>query len=88
MVIYVVSLLYTQCLRFNICSAWFLDIRILTCFKTTVISLMVRYRGWVGRRGRGRWRGWGKAGGGLNLPLGPFGLAMGPRSASHRPKHA
>ena len=31
MVIYVVSLLYTQCLRYNICSAWFLDIRISTC---------------------------------------------------------
>ena len=28
MVIYVV--LYTQCLRYNICSAWFLDIRIST----------------------------------------------------------
>ena len=24
--------LYTQCLRYNICSAWFLDIRISTCF--------------------------------------------------------
>ena len=23
--------LYTQCLRYNICSAWFLDIRISTC---------------------------------------------------------
>ena len=32
MVIYVVSLLYTQCLRHNICSAWFLDITISTCF--------------------------------------------------------
>ena len=31
--------------------------------------------------------GW-EARGGLKLPLGPFGLAMGPRSASHRPKHA
>ena len=31
--------------------------------------------------------GW-EAGGRLNLPLGLFGLAMGPRSASHRPKHA
>ena len=34
MVIYVVSLLYTQYLRYNICSAWFLDIRISTCFTT------------------------------------------------------
>ena len=33
--------------------------------------------------GGGEW----KARGGLNLPLGPFGLAMGLRSASHRPKH-
>ena len=31
--------------------------------------------------------GW-DAGGGLNPPLGLFGLAMSPRSASHRPKHA
>ena len=34
--------------------------------------------------GGGRW----EAGGGLNHLLGPFGLAMSPRSASHRPKHA
>ena len=48
---------------------------------------MVRYRGgWVGGGGAGG-GGW-EAGGGLNLPLGQFGLAMGPRSASHRPKHA
>ena len=30
--------------------------------------------------------GW-KAGGGLNPLLGLVGLVMGPRSASHRPKH-
>ena len=36
-------------------------------------------RGSVGGGG-----GW-VAGGGLNLPLGMFGLAMSPRSASHRP---
>ena len=29
--------------------------------------------------------GGGVAGGGLNLPLGMFGLAISPRSASHRP---
>ena len=28
------------------------------------------------------------AGGGLNPPSGVFGLAMSPRSASHRSKHA
>ena len=28
--------LYTQCLRYNICSAWFLDIRISTCFKCDI----------------------------------------------------
>ena len=28
------------------------------------------------------------AGSGLSPPLGLFGLAMSPRSASHRPKHA
>ena len=26
------EVLYTCCLRYNICSAWFLDIRISTCF--------------------------------------------------------
>ena len=34
--------------------------------------------------GEGEW----ESGGGLNLPLGLFGLAMGPRSTSHMPKHA
>ena len=43
---------------------------------------MACYRGgWAG--GEGEW----EAGGELNLPLGPLGLAMSPRSASHRPKH-
>ena len=41
-------------------------------------------------KGVGGWEegggGWA-AGGGLNPPLGLFGLAMSPRSASHRPKH-
>ena len=32
--------------------------------------------------------GWREAGGRLNLPLGLFGLAIGPKSASHRPKRA
>ena len=43
----------------------------------------------------GGWEGGGAGGGGgweargrFNLQLGPFGLGMGPRSASHRPKHA
>ena len=31
MIIY--EILYTQCLRYNICSAWFLDIRISTCYQ-------------------------------------------------------
>ena len=35
----------------------------------------------------GEGAGW-EAGGGLNPLLALFGLAMGPRSASHRPKHA
>ena len=43
---------------------------------------MAHYRGWVG--GRSEW----EAGGGLNPPLGLFGLAMGPESASYRSKHA
>ena len=46
------------------------------------MSLMARYRGWAG--GGGRW----EAGGGLNSPLGLFGLAIRPKGASHRPKHA
>ena len=38
--------------------------------------------GWVeGVGGGGRW----EAGGGLYLPIGLFGVAMSPRSASHRP---
>ena len=31
--------LYTQCLRYNICSAWFLDIRISTCFQSIVFEI-------------------------------------------------
>ena len=45
--------------------------------------------GWVGGGGGGQiggGRGW-TAGGWLNHPLGVCGLAMSPRSASHRPKH-
>ena len=37
--------------------------------------------GWV--EGVGGW----EAGGGLYRPTGLFGVAMSPRSASHRPKH-
>ena len=37
-----------------------------------------------GAEGGGGW----EAGGGLNHPLELFGLAMSPRSPSHRPKHA
>ena len=49
---------------------------------------MARYRsGWVGGGGAGGGVS-GKPEMGLNPPLGLFGLAMGPRSASHRPKHA
>ena len=44
--------------------------------------------GW--REGVGGWRegvgGW-EAGGGLHRPTGLFGVAMSPRSASHRPRH-
>ena len=29
--------LYTQCLRYNICSAWFLDIRMSTCLSMILI---------------------------------------------------
>ena len=44
------------------------------------------YKGWIGGRGGvgggGRW----EAGGGLYLPIGLFGVAMSPRSASLRPR--
>ena len=41
-----------------------------------------------GRAGGGRVGGGGRweAGGGLYLPAGLFGVAMSPRSASHRPR--
>ena len=39
--------------------------------------------GWV--EGVGGGGGW-EAGGGLNAPTGPFGVAMCPRSANHRPR--
>ena len=38
--------------------------------------------GWVGGGGGGEW----EAGGGLYLPIELFGVAMSPRSASHRPR--
>ena len=48
---------------------------------------MARCRGgWEGGGGAGGGGG-SEAGGGLNFSLGLFGLAMGPRSASHRPKY-
>ena len=37
-------------------------------------------------KGVGGWGGW-EAGGGLHHPTGLFGVAMSPRSASHRPRH-
>ena len=43
--------------------------------------------GWVeGVGGVGGGGGW-EARGGLYLPIGLFGVAMSPRSASHRPRH-
>ena len=43
---------------------------------------------WVGRSGWGGWWGEWTAAGRLKHPLGLFELAMSPRSASCRPKHA
>ena len=43
--------------------------------------------GWEEGGVGGGGEGWA-AGGGLNPPLGLFGLTMSPRSAIHRPKHA
>ena len=50
--------------------------------------------GWVGGWEGGGWEGGGvgggggwEAGGGLHRPTGLFGVAMSPRSASHRPRH-
>ena len=42
----------------------------------------------MGGRGGAGGGGGCKVGSELNLPLGPFRLTMGPKSASHRPKHA
>ena len=41
--------LYTQCLRYNICSTWFLDIRISTCFSMHEVANVVCciLRGWI-----------------------------------------
>ena len=35
--------LYTQCLRYNICSAWFLDIRISTCLSSILCTMAQVY---------------------------------------------
>ena len=49
---------------------------------------MGRFGGrWVREGGASGVGGW-EARGGLNHALGLFGLAMSPRSASHRPQHA
>ena len=46
------------------------------------------YKGVVGWEGGGVGGGGGwEAGGGLHRPTGLFGVAMSPRSASHRPRH-
>ena len=37
--------LYTQCLRYNICSVWFLDIRISTCFQKDKNLMGCTYKG-------------------------------------------
>ena len=42
----------------------------------------------MGGKGRAGGGGGWEAGGRLNLSLELFGLAMGPRSARNRPKHA
>ena len=64
----------------------------MACYKGSVGG-----RGWMCGKGWGGWVGGGGVGGGgggwaargrLNPSLGLFGLAMSPRSASHRPKHA
>ena len=39
MIIY--EILYTWCLRYNICSTWFLDIRISTCFSVWYVVLCI-----------------------------------------------
>ena len=42
MIIHVV--LYTQCLRYNICSAWFLDIRISICCSSDQSLLLFKFK--------------------------------------------
>ena len=39
--------LYTQCLRYNICSAWFLDIRISTCCSSDQSLLLFKFKSFV-----------------------------------------
>ena len=39
--------LYTQCLRYNICSAWFLDIRISTCNRSVRIVAIIYCSGMI-----------------------------------------
>ena len=55
-----------------------------------MISRIARIRGWeykgVGGGGVGGGGGW-EAGDGLHRPIGLFGVAISPRSASHRPRH-
>ena len=45
---------------YYICSAWFLDIIISTCFTATVISQVMRIREWAGGGGG---EGWAEGGG-------------------------
>ena len=52
--------------------------------KGRAYSYFYLYYYFMGAGGGGGW----EVGGRLNPPLGLFGLAIGPRSASHRPKHA
>ena len=49
---------------------------------------MARYKGEIAGGGVAVGGGEWEAGGGLNLPWGLFGLVMGPRSVSYRPKDA
>ena len=46
MIIY--KILYTWCLRYNICSAWFLCKRISTCYSTGIANTLSTHIGWEG----------------------------------------
>ena len=68
-----------------ICLLWLVYVSHLCVYHCNITDCMYKgVSGWEGG-GVGGGGGW-EAGGGLNPPTGLFGVAMCPRSASHRPR--